>query len=175
MATELAVTDDNGDVDDRIEKLIWRGLGRKSARQIAEEAGVSPEVVLRVKRDLLESVDVLTTQEKKTKLVVDLQDIAQRVQDDYDKAPFEFKAGLMNSGIAAMKAVLTELNRTAKGEQEAVERLNSLRVRELLDLVNATVVAGVAEIAETHGLDEGDLLAVFNRHLNEEAQKRDNL
>src|SRR5690606_38089768 len=126
-------------LDDRVRGLIWRGMGVESARETAEKVGMKPDEVLRIRKELLDSVDALTVQQKRQKLIVDLQDIAQRVQEDYDSAPWEFKAGLMNSGISAMKTVLVELNRTAKGEQEAVDRLNELRVRELLRLIDVSV------------------------------------
>ena len=76
------------EMTERVQRIIWRSLGLKSARQIANETGLKPEQVLAAKRDLLDSVDVLTLQEKRAKLIVDLQDIAQRVQDDYDSAPY---------------------------------------------------------------------------------------
>lgn len=171
MATELAVTDDNGYVDDRIEKIIWKNLGRKSARQIADEAGVSPEVVLRVKRELLESVDVLTIQEKRQKLLVDLQDMAQRAQDDYDRAPMEFKSGLLNSATASIKAVLVELNRADKADQSKVDALNQMRINELLRLIDVTVARTLEEISKTYGLDQSELLGIFQGHLKPVAQE----
>lgn len=161
------------EVDSRVEGIIWKHLGRKSARQIAELSGVSPEVVLRVKRDLLESVDVLTVQEKRVKLMADLQDISQRAQDDYDSSPWEFKSGLLNSSIAAIKAVMIELARASKEDTSKIESLNSLRVQELLSLMTSVVDEGVREIADEHGLDEDELFDVFNRKLVAEAEKRD--
>lgn len=171
MSDELAVPND--DIDERLEKAIWKALGRKSARQIADDTGLSPERVLRAKREMLEAVDVLTIQEKRQKLLVDLQDIAQRTQDDYDAAPWEFKSGLMNSSVAAMKTVMVELARAEKSDNTKIESLNALRVRELLSLLDAVVTSGVQDIADEHGLDEDDLLDVFNRRLIAEAEKRD--
>lgn len=161
------------EVDERLERVIWKSLGKKSARRVAEETGVSPEVILRVKRDLLESVDELTIQEKRVKLLADLQDISQRAQDDYDQSPWEFKSGLLNSSIAAVKAVMVELSRMEKADTSKTETLNELRVRELLSLVSAVVEEGVREISDEHGLDEDELFDVFNRKMVEEATKRD--
>ena len=50
MSDELAVPND--DIDERLEKAIWKSLGRKSARQIADDTGLSPERVLRAKREM---------------------------------------------------------------------------------------------------------------------------
>ena len=173
MSTELTATGSNDPVDDRVERLVWKYLGVKSARQIADIAGVTPDVVLRVKRELLDSVDVLSIQEKRQKLLVDLQAMAQKAQDDYDSSPWEFKSGLLNSATASIKAVLVELNRADKADQSKVEALNALRVRELLTLLDEVVTGGVSEIAERYGLDEDDLFEVFQRNLTEAAAKRD--
>ena len=170
--SDLAIPEDE-EVDERIEKVIWKNLGRKSARQIADEAGVSPEVVLRVKRELLESVDVLTIQEKRQKLLVDLQDMAQRAQDDYDKAPFEFKSGLLNSATASIKAVLVELNRADKADQSKVDALNELRKREIVQMYIEVVNTAVTEACERFDLDESEVFDIFNRQLVSAASKRD--
>lgn len=161
------------EIDDRIERLVWKGLGRKSARQIAEEAGITPETVLRVKKQLLDGVDILSIDQAQQKLIVDLQDIAQRAQDDYDSAPWDFKSGLMNSATSAMKAVLAELNRARAKNDSAIQELNQLRIRELYTLVNRTVVRSVSEISERYDLPNDDLMEVFNRALLEEAAAQD--
>lgn len=172
MTNELA-RNDEPEIDERVERIVWRGLGIKSARQIAEEAGISPETVLRVKRELLESVDVLSIQERRMKIMADLQELAQEARRRYEGASDEFAAGLLNSSVAAWKAMITELARMEKQDTSKIEALNELRVRELFDLVNTTVLRGVAEISETHDLDKSDLLEVFNRHLLEAAAERE--
>lgn len=173
MTNELA-RNDEPEIDERIERIVWRGLGIKSARQIAEEAGISPETVLRVKRELLESVDVLSIQEKRAKLTADLQDIAQRVQDDYDSSPWEFKAGIMNAATSAIDKVLKELARIEKQDTSKVEALNELRVKELLRLVDTTVSATLREISETHGIEESELFDIFQSHLEPAATDIEN-
>lgn len=176
MSTELAVTDDNGDVDDRILRIIWRNVGVKPIREIAELTGLPPERVMRIRQELRDSIDAISVAEKQFKILTELEAVMNDVRDKIDKVQDERNyAGIVNSFINATKTLNVELRAIEKKNDTAVQSLNALRVRELLNLVNATVVAGVAEIAETHGLDEGDLLEVFNRHLNGEAEKRDNL
>lgn len=153
------------EITPRVEALIWKSLGVKSARRIAEETGLKPEQVLAIKQSLLDSVDVLTVQQTRAKLLTDLKELANTLREDYDSAPWEFKSGVANSGIAAMKTVLVELNRADKGEQAAIERLNNLRVKELLRLIDVTVAKTLAEIADTHGLDQDELLGIFQSHL----------
>lgn len=163
------------EIDPRIERIIWRGLGLKTIRQLSEETGLPPEKIHAVKRELFESVDVLTTQQKKHRLMVVLEEIAQATQEDYDNAPYEFKAGLANSAIASMKTMMTELNRTSKDDQAAIDSLNALRVRELFSLMQEVVETSVEQISESYGLDRDDLFAVFNGNLQKAAQKRDEL
>src|SRR5690606_30067998 len=107
--------------------------------------------------------------------LIDLQSIARKTQEDYDKSPFEFKAGLMNSAIASMKLVLSELNRMDKADQGKVEALNNLRVREILRLVETSVKSTLAEIAETYDLSPDSLLRIFQRHLAQSAQEGESI
>ena len=159
------------EIDPRVEKIVWRALGVKSVRQIAEETGLAPEQIFAIKREMLDAVDVLSVQEKKQKLLVTLEEIAQTTQEDYANAPWEFKSGLANSAIASMKTIMVELNRTSKEDQGRIEQLNQLRIRELLRLVDTTVARTFAEISEAHGIDQDELLAVFQSHLKPAAEE----
>lgn len=161
------------EIEPRLEKIVWKSLGVKSVRQISEETGLAPEQIFAIKREVLDAVDVLTVQEKKQKLLVTLEEIAQTTQEDYANAPWEFKSGLANSAIASMKTIMVELNRTSKEDQGRIEQLNQLRIRELLRLVDGTVARTFAEISETHGIDQDELLAVFQSHLKPAAEELD--
>lgn len=159
------------EIDPRIERIIWKGLGLKNVRQLAEETGLQPDQIYALKRELYESVDVLTTQQKKHRLMVTLEEIAQQTQKDYADAPFEFKSGLANSAISSMKTMMVELNRVSKQDQGAIEQLNQLRVREVLRLVDTTVARTLEEIASRYDLEEADLQAIFQSHLKPAASE----
>lgn len=171
MSTELVEVEKRDQA--RIENIVWRGLGVKSARQIATEAGIAPDEVLRIKRELLDSVDVLTIAEKRQKLVVELQKLANDARERSERISDEFFAGTVNASVGAMKTVLTELARMEKADQSKVESLNMLRIRELLALLKETVEAGVTEISKTYDLPVEDLFDVFNTKLQASAAKRD--
>lgn len=158
---------------DRIDEIIWRHGDIKSPRQIAQMTGLKPEAVLKRKKELLEEVDDLTIAQTRQRVIIDLQSIARKTQEDYDAAPFEFKSGLMNSAVAAMKVVLQEMNRLEKADNTKIEKLNQMRVRELVNLVREVVDVSVTEIAQKHGLDDQELFETFNRHMIDAAQKRD--
>lgn len=170
MSTEVDTQDE---ANERKDRLIWKALGVKSAREIAKETGMTPDEVLRRKNQMLDEVDVLTIQQTRQKLIVDLREIAQVTRDDYEKAGYEFKAGLMNSAIAAMKAILVEVGRQDAKESAAVERLNGLRIRELLHLLDRTVFRSLTEISETYDIDEAELQEIFQRHLRPAAEEID--
>lgn len=159
------------EIDPRIERIIWKGLGVKSVRQMAEETGLEPEQVYALKRELLSAVDVLTVQEKRQKILIDMEKLAQDALERAEDSSDEFFAGMMNAARGAMKDMLTALNQTAKGEQEAIDRLNELRVRELLGLIDRTVAYTLSEIASTYSLNEDELQDIFQKHLKPAAQE----
>lgn len=160
-------------VDDRTKRLIWKRLGTRSARQIAEETGLAVDVVIRTRNEMLDAVDDLTIKQAKQKLISDLQDIASKTQEDYDDAPYEFKAGLMNSSIAAMKTILVELNRTDKADEEKVNHLNEMRIRELVALIQEVVDISVDEIVEKYTLERDEIYAIFDANMQKAARVRD--
>lgn len=165
------MTTDDIEIDPRIERIIWKGLGVKSVRQMADETGLEPEQVYAIKRELLSAVDVLTVQEKRQKILIDMEKLAQDSLERAEGSSDEFFAGMMNTARGAMKDMLTALNQTAKGEQEAIERLNDLRVRELLGLIDRTVAYTLSEIASTYDLSEDALQDIFQKHLKPAAQE----
>lgn len=169
------MTTDDIEIDPRIERVIWKGLGLKTVRQLADDTGLQPDQIYALKRELYESVDVLTTQQKKHKLLVTLEEIAHTTQEDYDAAPYEFKAGLANSAIAAMKTIMVELNRVSKEDQGAIEQLNALRVKELFALIKEVVEVSVEQVSDAYDLDRDELFEIFNGNLAKAAKKRDEL
>lgn len=169
------MTTDDIEIDPRIYRVLWKGLGVKTVRQLATDTGLEPDQIYAIKRDLYESVDELTVQQKKHKLLVTLEEIAQSTQEDYDAAPYEFKAGLANSAIAAMKTIMVELNRVSKEDQGAIEQLNALRVKELFALIKEVVEVSVEQVSDAYDLDRDELFEIFNGNLAKAAKKRDEL
>lgn len=166
---------DDIEIDPRLEKIVWRSLGVKSVRQIAEETGLNPEQIFAVKREMLDAVDVLTVQEKRTKILVAMEQLAQDALDRADGASDEFAAGMLNAARGAMKDMLTEFNRASKQDQAAVVQLNTLRRKEIVNYYVRVVDSGVTEISEKYGISEDELFEVFNRKLEEQAKRQDSL
>lgn len=166
MSTEVEHLD-----QDRVDELIWRNIGLKSVRDIAEMTGLKPEEVLRRKNELLDGVDVLSIEQKRQRLLIELDGMARDARDRAQKASDEFYAGTVNAASGAIKTMLAELARMQKQDSGKIEALNQLRVRELLKLVDFTVARSVREIASTHDLDETELMEVFQGHLVEAARE----
>lgn len=157
--------------DDRINQMIWKQVGLKSVREIAEYTGLKPEAVLRRKNEMLDEVDVLTIQQKRQRLLIELDGMARDARERAAGTIDEYFAGMLNSSVAAIKTMMTEMARMEKQDNGKIEALNQLRVKELLRLVDETVARSVREIAATHDLDESELMEVFQGHLVDSARE----
>lgn len=162
------------EIDERIDRLVWRSIGRKSVRQIAEETGLTVEQVAFRRTELLDAVDELTIQQKRAKFLADLQEIADTAREDYDSADdTDSGSKLLTVAVGAMKTVLSELSKMEKASNSAVEALNMLRIRELVSLVQEAVNTSVPEIAEKYSVPEDELFTIFNANLGKAAMKRE--
>lgn len=154
------------EIDSRIEKLIWRSIGRKSVRKMAEETGLPVEIVARIRTELLDGVDELTIDQKRTKLLVDLQDIADTARSDYDSADdTDSGSKLLTVAVGAIKTVLGEMRQIEKSSSGAIDALNQMRIRELMRLIDLTVAKSFSRISERYGIAESELFEVFNSYL----------
>lgn len=163
------------EIDPRLISQVWQGLGLKPLKQIADETGLSRDQIIRLREEMLSSVDDLTIQQKRQKLIMSLEEMAQEARAAFDNADYEFKAGLINASVGAIAKVLAELNRMEKADTSKVDSLNAMRVRELVALVREAVDTSVPQIAAQYGIDEEDLFDVFNENLQLAAQRRDSL
>lgn len=161
--------------DERIERYVWAHVGKESARDMAKALGVSPEEILRVKRSIVEEVDAISIEVQKARLMRTLQEIADDAKEEFEHAPAEFKSGLLNSSVSAIKTLLVELNRTSKQDSAAVESLNLLRTRELTSLMLEVVDATVPLIAERYEIPEQDIFLMFNDAFTRAVARRDAL
>lgn len=160
-------------IDPRIEKQVWRGLGVKSLKQIADETGLSRDQIIRLRTELLDSVDILTEQQARTKLLKELEDMVYEVRDRAEKSSDEFYAGMMNSALGAIKAIQAERQRMSKENKDVIEHLNGMRIKELLRLVDTVVTRTFQDIATKYELDEEELFEIFRGYLIPAAEEMD--
>lgn len=166
MAEEIEITP-------RIERIIWRGAGNKSARQMAEETGLDPEDILRIKEQMLSEVDILTIQQRRQKTLINLEQISNEAWEDAKSVPVEFKAGMYNSAIAAQKELVRQLKDLQAEETGAVEKLNEMRVRELIKIVEESAVLTFRELAIRYELDEEEMTGIFRKNMLDVAARRE--
>lgn len=169
MAEEIRLNE----LDPRIQRTIWRGLGIKSARQMADETGLDAEQIVLIKKELIDNVDILTINQRRQKMMVNLEQYANEAHDAATNAPAEFKAGLMNTAVAAMKELVRQLALLQAESSAEVQSLNQLRIRELMRLVDEAVLLSVKELAIEHGLDEDSMMQVFAENLRKAAERRE--
>lgn len=159
--------------DERIERYVWSRIGKESARDMAKALGVSPEEILRVKKNLVEEVDAISLEVQKARLMRTLQELADDAMERSKDISSEFFAGTINASVGAIKTLLVELNRTSKQDSAAVDALNAMRVREIVGIYREVIDATVPLIAERHSIDEDALFGMFNDALKRATDRRD--
>ena len=144
------------------EDRLWELVGTRTPKQIADELGLPPAEVVRRTREMLESVDVLTIEQQRQKLMIDVGRIARKAEEAFDNSLDERnKSGLLNSAVNAQKEVLRQLEKIEVRNADAVDALNRMRVAELVRLVETAVVDTLAELVP----DREDAMDVFYGYL----------
>lgn len=129
------------------EDRLWELVGTRTPKQIADELGLPPAEVVRRTREMLESVDVLTVEQQRQKLMIDVGRMARKAEEAFDNSLDERnKSGLLNSAVNAQKEVLRQLEKMETRNAGAVDALNRMRVAELVRLVETAVVDTLSEI-----------------------------
>lgn len=154
---------------DSIDAEIMSRVGRESTVEIAKRLGLTPHEVKRRVSELLDSIDVLTIQQQRARLMIQLNEISSqaiaRIQEIGSNIDDREYAAVLNASTNAIKVSLAELARMEKADDSKVDALNELRVRELIRLMDRVVNRSVAEVAVTFGVDEQSLLDIFRDNL----------
>ena len=165
-------------IDTRLDRIVWREIGHKSVREIAEEHGLNVQDVFEAKRRILESVDSLTIQERVTKMITDLSEVVEIALAHsriigHDAEAQRNLGPVLTAATQASKAVIAQMNTMEKATSGQVEKLNQRRINALVTLVRETVDKSVEELSEKHGISAEEMFAVFNKHLVESAADLD--
>jgi len=170
MTQDLAVVQD----DPRHVRTIWRGMTSKGARELAEETGLTVEEVIRIRNEQLESVDALTIDQRRTKLLIDLQELSDRARmlaettsDSRSQAP------LLSASVSAIKTTLQQLD---KMEQRAagseIQSINMLRQREIVQVFSDAFEAFLPWLT-AQGIDADEATDEFMGMLSTAAMEMD--
>lgn len=150
------------------EDRLWELVGTRTPKQIADELGLPPAEVVRRTREMLESVDVLTIEQQRQKLMIDVGRIARKAEEAFDNSLDERnKSGLLNSAVNAQKEVLRQLEKMEVRNADAVDALNRMRVAELVRLVETAVQDTLSEI-DPENYDEN--MKIFYGYLETASQ-----
>ncbi len=153
MSNEIARTE----VDERTRRQVLALFGRKSPREIAESLGVTPDVVIRVKQDIMDSHDALTVAEHVAHSLALLRDVAENAREEFERTDdARSKAPLLAAAVTATKTFLNELKKWNDMESGKVETLNGLRQRELVLALNkmSDITANKLDDGQPHTKDE---------------------
>lgn len=171
MSKELAKAEPT--IDARMERILWRGMGVKTIREMAEETGLSPEQIADYRFRMLDHVDALTIQQKQQKILVNLEALSNEAWEKATASTDEFRAGLYNSAIAAAKELTRQLAALQKESNHDVEVLNALRIAELVSLMHEVVDMAEEELADEYGIDRTVLYDALTKNLTIVAARRD--
>jgi len=146
MSKELA----RNEIDERTRAQVIRFLGTKTIRQIAERLSISPETVLAVKQDIVDSMDALTVEEHVAKAFVDLQNVTALAMAEFQSTDdARSKAPLLATAVGATKTTMQMLEKWEAKNKVQVDTLNRKRQTELTTALNR-----MSELTSTE-LDDG--------------------
>lgn len=163
------------DFDDDTLRLVYKYAAQGlNAREVAEKTGLSPIQALAARKQVLDTVDPLTINEWRTKLLLDLQKLSDDARDAFDKVEDKAKAPMLVAANGAMKTVLSELARMEKSDTQKVDALNAKRVKELLRLVESVVMRLIDYVDDNSDLEREDLTDMMFGWMSEAAEELDN-
>lgn len=158
MGTEIVVQE----VDERTRRQVLALLGRKSLREIAESIGVTPDVVIRIKQDIVDSIDALTVEEHLAQSLSLLRDVAENAREEFERTDdARSKAPLLGAAVSATKLFMSELNKWNDKNSGAASTLNAARQRELSTALNRMAEISATEIHERSDLPREEVLEVM--------------
>lgn len=163
----------------QLDRYIKRHAGLKSARQIAELTGFTPDEVIRRRNTLVDAIDELSIQAQMSFILAELQDTAREYRAKADLIdPNNAETGrnigpIITASIQAQKAAMQQLQNIQKQNQGTVDTLNMRRQEELLSLIRETIYTSISVISERHDLPYDELMTVFQENLQRAADRRD--
>lgn len=157
----------------RIRALILRNV-HKPVRELAETTGLSVEQVIAARNELLSGIDSLSVEQTQTKLLMDLQELAEVAKSEFETTPdARSKAPLLAASISAMKLVLQELRMAAKDQSPAITALNEMRQRELVTIYAETGMPFLAWLEENPESTLSERTAKYQELLTDSARAMD--
>lgn len=156
-------TEDTAELD----KYIARYVGIRSPREIAELSGTTARDVIRRAEEMKDEVDALSIEAQISFTLRSLNEIAADAKTDAaNSTDNRDKAGLYSAAVSAHAQSLKQLAALKKENDGAVAELNRKRLTAILHMFDIIVSRGVGEISEKYGIQEGELLELFQGHIS---------
>jgi hypothetical protein len=149
------------------EKLIgWAGV--KTPQEISELTGIPAEDVLRRITEILNSVDILSIEQKRAKMVLALEVFIQEALSRIHDATDRNIGAIINSTGGNISRVLAELSDMEERAKLDIEAINRRRAHELLYMIERAVDRSIGELSGRYPeLDQAEIESVFRGHLVE--------
>ena len=140
-----------------IERQLIRYAGVKSPAEISELTGIPSEDVARRITEVLESVDILTIQQKRAKLILALEQMADEVTSRLADLSDRNLAANINASAGAMGRVLKELRESEKSAKVDVLAITQHQGRVLGEIVDIAMGHLRDELKARYGADDDEM------------------
>lgn len=171
-STEIQVVPE---FEDTVLRSVYKYAAQgKSSREIADLVGIKPHEALAARRAVLDSVDPLTITEWRTKIMLDMQAMADQAFEAFENVSEEkAMAPLLVAANGFAKTILNEMRNMEKADNREVTALNAKRVKEILNLFEKVVVRLITYVDENTDLAYDDMLDMTKGWLRVEAEALD--
>lgn len=149
-----------------IDETLIRYAGVKTPQEIADLTGIPAEDVARRIHEVLNSIDVLTIDQMRAKMVITLQGFVAEVDARKETAVDRNFAAMANAAGGNISRVLKELDDMERRTKVDIEAINQRRAHELVSMLERTFDRSVGELlARFPEVDQDEIEAVFRKHL----------
>lgn len=149
-----------------VDEILIRNAGVKTPAEISEITGVPAEDIARRIHEILNSVDILTIEQKRAKMVLMLEAMIAEAQSRMATATDRVIGAILNSTGGNVTRVLNELSEMENRTKMDIEAINQRRAHELLHMIERAVDRSIGELASRNPeFNRDEVEEVFRGHL----------
>lgn len=157
-----------------IDERLIRYAGVKTPEEISEITGIPALDVVRRIHEVLNSVDILTIEQKRAKMVLTLETMVAEAVSRISSATDRNIGALLNSTGGNVTRVLNELEAMETRTKMDIEAINKRRAHELVTIVERSFDRSLGELSARYpDVDQDEIQAVFRAHLMTVANEYD--
>lgn len=149
-----------------IDETLIRYAGVKSPQEISDLTGIPAEDVLRRIHEVLNSIDILSIEQMRAKMVIMLLGFIAEIDARRDAAVDRNFAAMANAVGGNISRVLKELEDTEKRTKLDIEAINRRRAHELVEMLEKTYDKSIGELAAMFPqADLPEIETIFRKNL----------